>query len=90
MTPSISLMIVYEPGTSQQGPIPLVRVEDAELAVMVARSAIAAAESRASELALADDYLGEIEHAEVQRLRRVLALLVPGFQNLSSVPTVTH
>jgi hypothetical protein len=71
-------MLVYEPPTSKQGPVPLVRVEDPGLALRVAQSAIAAAEARASELSQADEFLGEAERAEVQRLRRVLALLIPG------------
>lgn len=90
MAPSISLMLVYEPATSQQGPVPLVRVEDAGLAVMVARSAIAAAEARALELSRTDGYLGEVEHAEVQRLRHVLGLLIPGLQCADELKFATH
>jgi hypothetical protein len=71
-------MLVYEPHTSKRGPVPLVRVDDPELALRVALSAIAAAEARASELSQADEFLGEAERAEVQRLRRVLTLLIPG------------
>jgi hypothetical protein len=77
-TGTIALMLVYEPPTSKRGPIPLARVDDPGLALKVAQSAIAAAEARASELSQADEFLGEAEHAEVQRLRRVLALLIPG------------
>jgi hypothetical protein len=85
MTPStICLWITYEPTSSQ--PVPLVRVENNELAAMVARSAIAAAESRASEVGREDRLLGEIELAEVDRLKRVLMMLVP--QKL--VPVVTQ
>jgi hypothetical protein len=82
MIPSISLMLVYEPATSRQGPVPLARIEDGELAVLVARAAIAAAESRAAELARTDCYLGEVEQAEAERLKRVLMLLVPGLEGL--------
>jgi hypothetical protein len=78
---SITLMLIYEPATSQQGPVPLARVDDQNLAVMVARSAIAAAEARAQTLSNADAYLGEVELAEVRRLREVLALLIPGLRS---------
>lgn len=54
------------------------RLDDPGLALKVAQSAIAEAEARASELSRADEFLGEAERAEVQRLRRVLALLIPG------------
>jgi hypothetical protein len=74
----ITLMLIYEPPTSKRGPVPLVRLEDPELALKVAQSAIAEAEARASELSQTDEFLGEAERAEVQRLRRVLALLIPG------------
>jgi hypothetical protein len=91
MTPSISLMLVYEPATSRQGPVPLVRIEDAELAMLVARAAIAAAESRAAELARTDCYLGEVEQAEAEILRRVLVLLVPGLEASEQlIPVTTH
>jgi hypothetical protein len=53
-------------------------VDDPGLALKVAQSAIAAAEARASELSQGDEFLGEAERAEAQRLRRVLALLIPG------------
>ena len=75
---SVALMLVYEPPTSKRGPIPLARVDDPVLALKVAQSAIAAAEARASELSRADEFLGEAECAEAERLRRVLALLIPG------------
>ena len=77
-TRSVTLMLLYEPPTTERGPVPLVRLEDPELALLVAESAIAAAEARASELSQVDEFLGEAERAEVQRLRRVLALLIPG------------
>jgi len=71
-------MLVYEPPTSKRGPIPLARINNPDLALRVAESAIAEAEARASELAQADEFLGEAERAEAQRLRRVLAFLIPG------------
>jgi hypothetical protein len=73
----IVLMLVYEPPTTKRGPIPLVRVDNPDLALRVAQSAIADAEARASELSRADEFLGEAERAEAQRLRRVLALVNP-------------
>jgi len=75
---SIALVLVYEPCTPRRGPVPLVRVDDPGLALRVAECAIAAAEARAAELSHADEFLGEVEQAEAQRLRRVLALLIPG------------
>lgn len=77
---SIALMLVYEPPRSSQGPIPLARISDIDLALRVAQSAIAEAEARAMKLLCADEFLGEAELAEVQRLRRVLALLIPGLK----------
>jgi hypothetical protein len=81
-TGSIVLMLVYEPPSSRRGPVPLVRLEDPELALKVAQFAIAEAEVRASELSQKDEFLGEVEHAEAQRLRRVLAFLIPGLADL--------
>jgi len=84
---NISLMILYEPASARQEPVPLARVQDPKLAVLVAHSAVAAAEERASELESADGYLGEVERAEVERLRRVLTLLVPGFRSVDRAVT---
>jgi len=70
-------MLVYEPPGSRRGPVPLVRLEDPELALLVADSAIAAADARASELSGADEFLGEFERLEARRLRRTLRLLIP-------------
>jgi hypothetical protein len=90
-TGSITLMLVYEPPTSKRGPIPLARVDDPGLALKVAQSAIAEAEARASKLSEADEFLGEAERAEAQRLRRVLALLIPGVVAVEPLtPTVVQ
>ena len=77
-TGTIALMLVYEPPTSKRGPVPLARVDNPDLTLKVAESAISEAEAWALELSQADEFLGEAEHAEVQRLRRVLSLLIPG------------
>jgi len=58
--------------------IPLARVADDALVDTVARSAIAAATSRADEIARADTVLGTIERAEARRLSEVLSALLPG------------
>lgn len=83
--PAISLMLVYEPATSKRGPVPIARVADTALSVMVARAAIAQADAHASELSAIDAYLGELEQAEAQRLRQVLLLLLPALRS-SSLP----
>jgi hypothetical protein len=75
---AITLMLVYEPATSKRGPVPLVRLDDPALALKVAQAAIAEVEARATQLSWADEFLGEAESAEAQRLRRVLAVLIPG------------
>jgi hypothetical protein len=58
--------------------VPIARILDAELTLLAARCAITEAEARAAELEQADNFLGEAERAEVQRLRNVLAMLIPG------------
>jgi len=84
---NISLMLVYEPSSADSGPVPLVRVRNnAGLARAIAESGISEAEARARELSSQDEVLGEIEMAEVRRLREVLILLVPGFGKRPEVP----
>jgi len=86
----IAVVLVYEPATVRHKPVPLVRVENMLLAADVVRQAIAEAEARAPELAKADAVLGQVEHAEVNRLRDVLAALLPGFNaaQMASSPTI--
>jgi len=60
-TRSITIMLVYEPATSHQGPVPLARIDNPKLALIVARSAISEAEARAERLSDADEFLGEVE-----------------------------
>jgi hypothetical protein len=79
-------MLVYEPASSRGSPVPLVRLEDPALALKVAQSAVAAAEARAVQLSRADEFLGEAERAEAYRLRRVLALLIPGVARADRCP----
>ena len=73
-------MLVYEPPTSKNGPVPLARVENLSLARRVAQCAIAEADARAAELSQTDDFLGEMEREEADRLRNTLAFLIPGLQ----------
>jgi hypothetical protein len=74
---SISLILVYEPNESLQGPIPIARISDPVLSLAAARSAIAAAEARAADFSRMDGLLAEVEMAEARRLREVLSLLIP-------------
>jgi hypothetical protein len=78
--PTVVLMLVYEPETPVVAPVPLVRVSDSHLIIAAAQAAVNAAEMRARELALRDEFLGEIEQAEVRRVQELLCLLVPGFR----------
>ena len=79
-------MLVYEPETSQRGPVPIARLDDPTLAVMVARSVLAQAEARAQQISKLDGFLGEIENAEVSRLRQILTLLIPGLNKADGAP----
>jgi hypothetical protein len=81
-TGTVALMLIYEPASSKRGPIPLVRLDNPALALEVARSVIAEAEARAAEFSQADEFLGEAEYAEANRLRQVLALLIPGLRTV--------
>jgi hypothetical protein len=83
---NVALILIYEPATSQQGPVPLLRLDNPVLALEVAQSAIAEADARAAEFSRVDEFLGEAEYAEANRLRQVLALLIPGlFQTTSQL-----
>jgi hypothetical protein len=76
----IALMLVYEPDSADGGPVPLARVSDGQLIAAVAEAAVSAAEERAQKISRRDEFLGEIERAEVRRLRELLSLLLPGFR----------
>ena len=56
----------------------LAKVSDQRLTLEVARTALAEAQVRADQLADADEILGEVEQAEVNRLWQVLSILLPG------------
>jgi hypothetical protein len=77
---NVVLMLVYEPDSPDAGPVPLIRVCDKPLILAAAEAALSAAEGRAREISLRDEFLGEIERAEVCRVRELLSLLVPGFR----------
>jgi hypothetical protein len=79
----LSLVLLYEPAAVKQQPLPLARVVDSRLAADVARQAIADADARADALADTDIVLGEVERAEANKLRDVLAVLLPGLFPLS-------
>jgi hypothetical protein len=89
-TPAVTIMLVYEPPTSRQGPVPIARLDHPGLAIAVAQAVIAQAETHASELAAVDGYFGELAQAEAQRLRRVLSLLLPGLRSPGNSPLVTQ
>jgi hypothetical protein len=74
---NISLILVYEPDTAAGRPTPLARTADPQLILAVAEHAITDATSRATILSQSDEVLGELERAEVDRLRAVLATLIP-------------
>ncbi len=65
--------------------IPLARISDSTLIVTAARTAIAAADARAEEIAKADAVLGAIERAEAHRLSEVLGALLPGIRGAARV-----
>lgn len=78
MLSNVSIRLVYEPtgGT----PLTVARVAEPKLLRDVAAAAIEDAEDKARQIAAADGVLGTMELEEVSRLRRVLALLVPGME----------
>ena len=73
----LALVLLYEPATARQKPVPLARVVDVRLAADVARRAVAEADARAESIAQSDAVLGKVERAEAQRLRDVLAAVLP-------------
>jgi hypothetical protein len=58
--------------------IPLARISDSTLVTTAAKTAIAEATHRATEITKADPILGVIESAEARRLSDVLTALLPG------------
>jgi hypothetical protein len=73
---NISLVLLYEPATAKGRPVPLARIENRRLIEEVAGLAITEASNRAETLAAADEVLGEVERAEVVRLRHVIEILI--------------
>jgi hypothetical protein len=51
MAGNVVVVLLYEPATAREKPVPLARIHDAELMVRAAKCAIAQAEARATELA---------------------------------------
>ena len=82
MNGNLAVVLLYEPVSAQRKPVPIARVLDPELMLLVAQCAISEAEARAAEFERADEFLGEAERAEVRRLRNVLALLIPEIESL--------
>ena len=83
---NISLILMYEPETAKGRPMPLARIGDSELILAAAEHAITDAISRAALLSQSDEVLGEIERAEVDRLRTVLATLITGLRSRKDRP----
>ena len=72
---SADLAILYEPERGR--PLTVARVGDRRLLIAVAQAAIAEADERALALGEADEFLGAVQREEAERVRRVLAILVP-------------
>jgi hypothetical protein len=88
---NISLILVYEPDSATGRPTPLARTADPQLIFAVAEHAIADAISRATLLSQSDEVLGELERAEVGRLRTILTALIPELRsrnNQRSIPVM--
>lgn len=71
----VSLVLVYESDSAAGKPVPLARLSDRGIVAEVARAAVAQARERAAELSLFDELLGQMEHAEAQRLERLFGAL---------------
>jgi hypothetical protein len=81
---NVVLMLIYEPASTEAGPIAIARIADGALIVAAAEAAVFQAEARAVEIASLGEVLGRIEELEARRLRALLALLVPGFQSYTT------
>ena len=79
----VSLMIVYEP--LQGRPLTLARVEDRDVLLKAARTALSEMDRRADALAGVDDVLSIVQRGEADRLRRIFAMLLPEFDNHEKV-----
>jgi len=78
---TVALMLIYEPASTEAGPIAIARISDRALVIAAAVAALNQAEARAAQIASLDELLGKIEELEARRLGDLLALLVPGFQS---------
>jgi len=89
---SLSVLLMYEPQSAAGRPVPLARVTDSGAILQIARAAIQQAQRRAAELDQADEVLGTVERAEVDRLRNVLNVMVPGLlqQPDTEAATLAH
>jgi len=72
---SVRLNITLEPERGK--PITLARVEDRDLLVNAALSALQQAERLAVEMGSQDTTLGELQRQEASRLRQALELILP-------------
>jgi hypothetical protein len=80
----VAILLVYEPHSAKEAPVPIVRLTSQHEILSVARAAIVSAEARAVRLSRADEIIGQIEKVEVDRLRQLLTLLIPSLQLDSS------
>ncbi len=87
MTGSLALLLVYEPASGGSRPLTLARIGDRRLVIEAAQHALNDAESKARALSDADSMLGAVEYEEVERLRRVLAILAPELRERNSDST---
>ena len=71
-----SLTITYQP--PGQRPLSVATVEDEGLLRQAAALALTQAEKRAAAIAAEDPIMGQLQEAEVERLRATLAILIPG------------
>jgi hypothetical protein len=72
---SVHLYITLEPERGK--PVTLARVEDRDLLVNAALSALQQAEHLAVEMGSQDKTLGELQRQEASRLRQALELVLP-------------
>jgi hypothetical protein len=72
-----SLTITYQP--PGQRPLSVATVVHEGLLRQAAVLALAQAEKRAAAIAAEDPIMGQLQAAEVERLRTTLSILIPGF-----------
>lgn len=77
----MTLMLVYEPVNASRKPRPLARILDDGLIAAAAVSALSSATEHARTLSKTDAGLGEIEMAEVEKLKTILSRLIPGAES---------